>query len=82
MRVRSERAICLDEKAATVARVAAQAEGMTLDAWLSRAAYREAGIEEGLRGVAEWEAEHGALTDEDRCIADAVLDQLGVGRAR
>lgn len=44
---------------------AAEAEGLSVSAWLTRAARRELKIRAGLSTVAEWEAEHGALTDEE-----------------
>ena len=37
---------------------------------------RVALVEDGLAAVAEWEAEHGPLTDAERAAADRQLDQL------
>lgn len=37
---------------------------------------RVALVEDGLAAVAEWEAEHGPLTDAERASADRQLDQL------
>jgi hypothetical protein len=73
--------ISLDEEAAAAARAAADAEGLTLSAWLSRAAVRAAALEEGLRGVREWESQAGRLSARERREADEVLDRHGVGRA-
>jgi hypothetical protein len=72
--------VSLDEDVFHAAERAAAAAGMSLSAWLSQAARRAARIEEGLRGVAEYEAEHGAFTEEELRWADDVLDRLGVGR--
>lgn len=72
--------ISLDEEVAAAARAAAEAAGMSLSAWLSRAATEAAGIEAGLQGVREYEAEHGVLSEEGLAGADEVLDRHGVGR--
>lgn len=70
--------IALDEHVAARARVAAGEQGMSVSAWLSRAAARELLVQDGLRAVAEWEAEAeaGPLTATERAAADAVLDDL------
>jgi hypothetical protein len=72
--------ISLDEDVAAAARAAAEAEGMSLSAWLSRAAVDAAAIEAGLQAVAEYEAENGKLSEEGLAWADKILDQHGVGR--
>jgi len=41
---------------------AAEAEGTSVSAWLTAAARRALLARDGLAAVAEWEAEHGALT--------------------
>ena len=41
---------------------AAEAEGVSVSAWMTAAARRALRVREGLAAVAEWEAEHGALT--------------------
>lgn len=41
---------------------AAAAEGTSVSAWITAAARRALLIRDGLAAVAEWEAEHGALT--------------------
>jgi hypothetical protein len=71
--------VSLDEKAAAAAERAAAAEGMSLSAWLSRAALRAAKIEDGLRGVAEFEAEYGPIPEEELRKADEFLDRYGIG---
>jgi hypothetical protein len=41
---------------------AAKAEGTSVSAWITMAARRALLARDGLAAVAEWEAEHGALT--------------------
>jgi hypothetical protein len=41
---------------------AAEAEGISVSAWMTSAARRALQVRDGLAAVAEWEAEHGALT--------------------
>lgn len=43
--------------------VAAQEEGVSVSAWMTAAARHALLIRDGLVAVAEWEREHGALTD-------------------
>jgi hypothetical protein len=42
---------------------AAAEEGVSVSAWMTRAARRALLIRDGLRAVTEWEDEHGPLTD-------------------
>ena len=67
--------VTLDETVATKAALAAKGRGLSLSAWLNAAAERALVIEEGLAAVAEWEAEHGAFTEDELAWADAVLDR-------
>ena len=56
---------------------AAEAEGLSISAWITRTARRELQIRKGLAAVDEWQAEHGEFTDEERAEARArVLEQL------
>src|SRR5262249_13919339 len=48
---------------------AAEADGMSVSAWMTAAARRELRLRDGLAAVAEWEAEHGALTEEELSAA-------------
>jgi hypothetical protein len=48
---------------------AARAEHTSVSAWMTAAARRALLIREGLAAVAEWEAEHGALTPEELSAA-------------
>ena len=66
--------IALDERVAAAAAASAERHGLSLSAWLNRAAENSLAIEDGLAAVAEWEAEHGAFTGEEIAAADAVLD--------
>jgi hypothetical protein len=66
--------IALDERVAEAAAASAERHGLSLSAWLNRAAERALAVEDGLAAVAEWEAEHGAFTAEEIAAADAVLD--------
>jgi hypothetical protein len=52
-----------------------------LSAWLNAAAERALLVEQGLAGVAEWEAEHGELSPEELAWADSVLDRTVTDRA-
>lgn len=65
--------VSLDEHAAAVAERLAAAEGLSLSAWLSRAALREARIADGLAAVAEWEADNGPLSEDGLAAARAEL---------
>jgi hypothetical protein len=51
---------------------AAAAEGLSVSAWMTNAARRQLLIRDGLAAVAEWEAQHGPLSDAE----------LGAARAR
>ena len=66
--------VALDERVAEAAAASAERHGLSLSAWLNRAAQNALAVEDGLAAVAEWEAEHGAFTPEEIAAADAVLD--------
>ncbi len=74
--------ISLDEHVAAAAAASAERQGLSLSAWLTRAAEQALAIEDGLAAVAEWETEHGALTEEELAAADAILDRSGGARQR
>jgi hypothetical protein len=58
-------AITVDQDVhARVAR-AAREDKVSVSAWMTDAARRALRIRDGLAAVAEWEARHGALTDEE-----------------
>lgn len=48
---------------------AAAAEGLSVSAWMTSAARRALLVRDGLAAVADWEAEHGALTEEELSAA-------------
>lgn len=52
---------------------AAADDNVSISAWMTEAARRALLIREGLTAVAEWEAEHGALTDAEIAAARARL---------
>ena len=56
---------------------AAEAEGTSVSAWMTAAARRALLVRDGLTAVAEWEAEHGALT-----LAELAAARSRVGRSR
>lgn len=78
--------ISLDQSVLLAAREAAQRRGMSLSAWVNQvsesALETEVRIEDGLAGVAEWEAEHGPISAEALAKTDAILDAAGIGRKR
>jgi hypothetical protein len=65
---------------AKVEQVAAEA-GTTYSAWLAEVVRRQLRIRDGLAGVAEFEREDGAFTDEERADAAAWAD-AALTRAR
>lgn len=71
--------IALDPDVADAAASAAETSGQSLSAWLNDAARNRLRIEDGLAAVAEWEAEQGPLTVEERVAANRRLDDL-IGR--
>src|SRR5688500_10752836 len=66
--------IALDEEIAKAAAKSAKREGLTLSAWLSRAAADRLRVQMGLAAVAEYERQHGAFTEEEERAMDAELD--------
>lgn len=74
--------IALETQVLLAAREAAQRRGMSLSAWLNQASVNALAIEDGLMGVAEWEAEHGSPSAHALAAADAVLDAASIGRER
>jgi hypothetical protein len=74
--------VALDESIAVSASRAAQTAGVSLSAWLSRAAVHELALERGRRAVVAWEREHGALTHQELRDADELLGRLLSARPR
>ena len=67
--------IALEEGTAEGAARAARRRGLSVSAWLNEAANAALQIEKGLAAVAAWEAEQGALSEEELAAADRLLDQ-------
>jgi len=67
--------IALDDAVAHDVARAAERSGVSVSAWINRAAEHELATEAGLDAVRDWEADHGALTDEELAEADKLLDR-------
>ncbi len=70
-------AITVDPEVHAQVVAAAAEEGTSVSAWMTSAARRALLVRDGLRAVAEWEAQQGALTDAElaaarRRVADAL----------
>lgn len=62
---------------------AAADEGVSVSAWMTGAARRALLVRDGLAAVAEWEAEHGALTEAELAAArKRIAAQVGGARVR
>lgn len=71
--------VSLDERVEAKARVAAEDAGLSLSAWLSRTADKEATRVAGLKAVEEYEEEYGAIPEAEIAQADEILDRYDVG---
>jgi hypothetical protein len=74
MAQRDKRSVSLPPDLAKAIDEAAAASGTSFSAWIAQTASRRLRLEAGRRGVAEWEAEHGLLSERE--IAE------GLARAR
>lgn len=72
---RDKRSISLPPDLAVEIDQAAAAAGTTMSAWIAETAAHRLRLDAGRRGIAEWEAEHGALT------ADELAEGLARARA-
>jgi len=61
---------------------AAKADGTSVSAWITAAARRALLVRDGLAAVAEWEAEHGALTAAELAAARARINRKPHRRKR
>jgi hypothetical protein len=62
---------------------AAEAEGVSVSAWMTSAARRALLVRDGLDAVAAWESEHGALTEPELATARRrVAAQVGAAAPR
>lgn len=75
MRV-TKRSVSLDDDVAKRVERAADEDGVSFSSWLSTAAEHQLLLRDGLQGVAEWEAESGPLSAEERAAGEALLDRL------
>jgi hypothetical protein len=66
MAQRDKRSISLPPELARAVEDAARAEGLTFSAWLAQTAARRLKLDAGRQALAEWEAENGPLTPEER----------------
>lgn len=62
-------AITVDREVHAKVLDAAEADGLSVSAWMTTAARRALLIRDGLAAIAEWEAEHGALTTDELAMA-------------
>jgi hypothetical protein len=72
--------ISLDAEAFERAKRAANAEGVSLSSWLSRAAQDAAAVSESRAALAEYLAAYGEPDDAELAAARAELAELGVGQ--
>src|SRR5579875_1684642 len=81
---RVKRSVSLPGDLAEAIEAAARAQGTTVSAWLTESAAHRLRIEAGRAAIAEWEAEHGPLSDEERAEgrarAKALLGRSGGAR--
>lgn len=76
-RTHTKMSVTLDPAAALAAKRLAHAEGVSVSAWLSRAALDHARLIDGLNATAEWETKHGAITDTELEAASHELTHTG-----
>lgn len=74
-------AITVDPEVYAQVIAAAEAERVSISAWMTAAARRELRLRDGLVAVAEWEAEHGPLTSEELAAAQQRVSR-GRGQRR
>lgn len=72
----TKRSISLDDSVAARVEQAAEEDGLSFSAWLSKAADKQLRLREGMQGVREWEAEAGPLTPEEIAEGEALYDRL------
>lgn len=58
---------------------AAAEDGISVSAWMTAAAARSLAIRDGLAAVAEWEADHGALTADEMAASRRRLGLVAAG---
>jgi hypothetical protein len=76
-------AITVDPEIDQRVRAAAAQDRVSVSAWMTEAARSRLAVRDGLAGVAEWEAEEGALTSAELDAASRRVDaQLGAAAQR
>ena len=81
MAQRDKRSVSFPPDLAAAIDRAAMETGSTFSAWVTETAAHRLKLEAGRRGVAEWEAEHGALTEQELAQGLARAREL-LGRSR
>lgn len=71
-----KRSVSIDDDVAARVEAAANEDGVSFSAWLSSAAEHRLLVRAGLQGVREWEAESGALTEEELLAGEVLLTRL------
>ncbi|MFV0306822.1 MAG: hypothetical protein ACK5OX_03655 [Desertimonas sp.] len=72
----SKRSVSLDDAVAKRVEQAASDEGVSFSTWLSAAAHDKLRLHDAMHGIAEWEADAGELTPEERAARQALLERL------
>lgn len=72
----TKRSVSLADEVAREVEAAALEDGVSFSAWLSGAAERQLRVRQGLRGVAAFESEAGALTAEEIAAGEALVARL------
>lgn len=76
-------AITVDPEIHAKVLAAAAEEGVSVSAWMTDAARRALVVRDGLAAVAEWEAEHGALSESEMSEArQRVNSEAGAATTR
>ena len=81
---RVKRSVSMPGDLAEAVEAAARAQGTTFSAWLAESAAHRLRLDAGRAALAEWEAEHGSLTEAERsqgrARAKALLGRRGTRR--
>lgn len=72
----TKRSVSLADDVARAVEEAAKEDGVSFSSWLSSAAERQLRVRQGLRGVAQWEAESGSLNADELASGEALLGRL------
>lgn len=80
MALREKRSVSLPPDLASAIDAAAAASGTSFSGWIADTAAHRLRLDEGRRGVAEWEAEHGPLSEKELAEGLARVREL-LGRS-